>query len=169
MTGRNRIPMTSGVGRACDNPTLGQELEGLFMGPIKEHAKELADVLRKEFGEPVSCVPVNIPISDVLTFHRLNGLNPTIQSCTFKLIEELGEFLQIVGKHSGMSGEKPIISDEVRIRRMIFEALDVAQSAVTMVYTLCELKGVLPELFVEAHERKLRQKGYLREVNPCEK
>ena len=165
MTGRNRIPMTSGVGRACDNPTLGQELEGLFMGPIKEHAKELADVLRKEFGEPVSCAPFEIPISGTISFHRLNGLNPTVQSCTFKLIEELGEFLQIVGKHSGMSGEKPVISDEVRIRRMIFEALDVAQSAVTMVYALCELNELSPESFVESHERKLRQKGYLQEVN----
>lgn len=92
----------------------------------------------------------------------LNNLTPTPESCTMKVLEEVGELMQMIGKHSGLSGEKPTMSDEVRIRRTIFEALDVAQSAVTMANVLCELHGLELETFVVSHEDKLRKKGYLR-------
>lgn len=96
-----------------------------------------------------------------VTFPILNGLTPTTINCTMKVLEEVGELMQMIGKHSGVSGEKQTMSDEVRIRRTIFEALDVAQSAVTMAHTLCELYELSLESFVERHESKLRQKGYL--------
>lgn len=91
----------------------------------------------------------------------LNGLTPTVESCTMKVLEEVGELMQLIGKHSGLNGEKQTMSDEVRIRRTIFEALDVAQSAITMAHTLCELHELTLESFVERHESKLKQKGYL--------
>ena len=103
---------------------------------------------------------------DTISFHRLNGLKPTTISCTFKVLEELGEFVQLIGKHSGLSGETPIICEEVRIRRMVLESLDVAQAAITMAHTLCELHELSLGSFVESHERKLRQKGYLVEKKP---
>jgi len=108
-------------------------------------------------GEIVNPSSVSMPI--------LNGLKPTIVSCTFKVLEELGELVQLIGKHSGLSGETPIICEEVRIRRTVLEALDVAQAAITMAHTLCELHELSLESFIESHERKLRQKGYLVEVN----
>jgi len=91
----------------------------------------------------------------------LNCLKPTTVSCTFKVLEELGELVQLIGKHSGLSGETPTISEEVRIRRMVLESLDVAQAAITMAHTLCELHELSLESFIESHGRKLRQKGYL--------
>lgn len=96
-----------------------------------------------------------------IAFPILNGLKPTTVSCTFKVLEELGELVQLIGKHSGLSGETPTISDEVRIRRTVFEALDVAQAAVTMANTFCDLHDLSLESFVEKHREKLVKKGYL--------
>ena len=104
-------------------------------------------------GDVTDLSSVSLPI--------LNALKPTTVSCTFKVLEEVGEFVQLIGKHSGLSGEKPTMSDEVRIRRMVLESLDVAQAAITMAHTLCELHELSLESFIESHGRKLRQKGYL--------
>jgi len=101
-----------------------------------------------------------------LTFHKLNGLTPTVESCTMKLIEELGELLQLIGKGQGTSGEKINLEPELEPwetleSRMLDEAFDVAQSAVTMIFTLCEKMGYSPFLWEQVHENKLRSKGYL--------
>ncbi|AFL99501.1 hypothetical protein Desde_1069 [Desulfitobacterium dehalogenans ATCC 51507] len=103
---------------------------------------------------------------NTLQFHKLNGLTPTVESCTMKLIEELGELLQLIGKGQGSSGEKMNLQPELEAwetleSRMIDEAFDVAQSAVTMIFTLCEKIGYNPLLWEQAHENKLRDKGYL--------
>ena len=97
----------------------------------------------------------------IISFRKLNNLNPTTESCTMKVLEEVGELMQLIGKHSGLNGERQTMSDEVRIRRTIFEALDVAQSAITMAHTLCELHELSLESFVERHKDKLIKKGYL--------
>jgi NTP pyrophosphatase (non-canonical NTP hydrolase) len=97
----------------------------------------------------------------IISFRKLNGLSPTTESCTMKVLEEVGELMQLIGKHSGLNGERQAMSNEVRIRRTIFEALDVAQSAITMAHTLCELNELSLESFVERHEGKLIKKGYL--------
>ncbi len=96
-----------------------------------------------------------------ILFPILNGLTPTTESCTMKVLEEVGELMQMIGKHSGLSGERQTMSEEVRIRRTVFEALDVAQSAITMAHTLCKLYELSLESFIERHESKLIQKGYL--------
>jgi NTP pyrophosphatase (non-canonical NTP hydrolase) len=107
--------------------------------------------------------------SGIVIFPIINGLTPTAESCTMKVLEEVGELMQLIGKHSGLNGEEQTISDEVRIRRTIFEALDVAQSAITMAHTLCELYKLPLESFVQRHEEKLIKKGYLKDYDPEDK
>lgn len=93
-----------------------------------------------------------------ISFKKLNGLTPTIESCTLKLIEELGELLQLIGKGQGMSGEN---APPALPGRMIEEAFDVAQSAVTMIYTLADRYSVDVDQFTKYHLEKLEEKGYL--------
>ncbi|WP_018306315.1 nucleotide pyrophosphohydrolase [Desulfitobacterium hafniense] len=117
---------------------------------------------------------MKITEKNTLQFHRLNGLTPTVESCTMKLIEELGELLQLIGKGQGSSGERVKLQPELEAwetleSRMIDEAFDVAQSAVTMIFTLCEKMGYYPQLWEQAHEHKLRGKGYLVEGKTDEK
>lgn len=94
-----------------------------------------------------------------ISFKRLNGLNPTIESCTMKLIEELGELLQIIGKGNQASGEPQ--SMNLSPERLIGEAFDVAQSAVTMIYTVADKWGIDVGTQCSSHEAKLIAKGYL--------
>lgn len=100
-----------------------------------------------------------------IEFKRLNGLTPTVESCTMKLIEELGELLQLIGKGQGASGETKL-SKAMNYTDMIGEALDVAQAAVTMAYTIADLNEWVLENFKINHDMKLRDKGYLVEVEP---
>ncbi|SPF51167.1 hypothetical protein SBF1_50051 [Candidatus Desulfosporosinus infrequens] len=102
---------------------------------------------------------------EFISFDRLNGLLPTIESCTYKLIEELGELLQVIGKNNQMSGEKPRLkTGEGNPLRLIEEAFDVAQSAVTMIYTIADKWGISVEDQRILHEKKLISKGYFVEV-----
>jgi len=102
---------------------------------------------------------------DVILFHRCNGLMPTIESCTFKVIEELGELLQIIGKGNKLSGETPRLkTGDNNPLRLIEEAFDVAQSAVTMIYTIADKWGIAVDEQRELHESKLISKGYLVEA-----
>ncbi|MDA8228742.1 MAG: hypothetical protein M0T74_13795 [Desulfitobacterium hafniense] len=98
----------------------------------------------------------------VILFHQLNGLTPTEQSCTFKLLEEIGEVMELIGKESGASGE--IVGTERDldlISHLVMEYMDVAQSSVTAVFTLCEKHNLDLETVLDQHEKKLREKGYL--------
>jgi len=98
-----------------------------------------------------------------ISFPALNNLTPTVESCTMKLIEELGELLQIIGKGNQMSGELPRLkTGERNPLRLIEEAFDVAQSAVTMIYTVAEKWDIDIEYQRELHEKKLRDRGYLK-------
>lgn len=97
----------------------------------------------------------------VIFLPKLNGLTPSIDSCTMKLIEELGELLQLIGKGNQASGE-PKADLDISPERVISEAFDVAQSAVTMIHTISQKYGI--DIFeqLELHEQKLRKKGYLK-------
>lgn len=91
----------------------------------------------------------------------MNGLTPTIESCTLKLIEELGELLRLIGKGQGLSGEKKIPRERIRAVNMMMESFDVAQSAVTMINTIADKYGFDVGLYAYEHEKKLKEKGYL--------
>lgn len=125
---------------------------------LEETPKELADILHNEFGEPDK----QPKVPDVISFNHLNSLTPTIESCTMKLIEELGELLQIIGKGNQASGELlRLKTGERNPLRLIEEAFDVAQSAVTMIYAISDKWGISVDEQRLLHERKLVEKGYL--------
>lgn len=91
---------------------------------------------------------------------RLDGLTPTLESTALKLMEEAGELGAAIGKHRGLSGEIPLPAEE-SLRLVATELLDVAQTAVTMMFVLEEKYGVDMERTLGDHWQKLRDRGYL--------
>lgn len=92
---------------------------------------------------------------------RLNKLRPSLESTALKLMEEAGELGAAIGKWRGMSGETVTLDAHVAARHIAQELLDVAQTAITMMFVLEEqhqidLQGVLSD-----HVQKLIRKGYL--------
>ena len=91
----------------------------------------------------------------------LDALNPTLESTALKLMEEAGELAQAIGKYRGMSGE-PDRPEENRVVRLIVEELvDVAQTAVTMMYVLEKEYDVDIEQTLREHLDKMVVKGYM--------
>lgn len=93
---------------------------------------------------------------------KLNGLTPNLESTVLKLAEELGELCREVGKHRGMSGETSCLSREEVVENIATELLDVAQTAVSMMYVLEEQYDVDIEAALQKHMEKLIRKGYLK-------
>ena len=73
-----------------------------------------------------------------LSLPRLNQLNPTLESTALKLMEEAGELAQVIGKYRGMSGEKVEVNGDLVVKQIARELLDVAQTAVTMMFVMEE-------------------------------
>lgn len=94
-----------------------------------------------------------------ISLPRLNNLTPTLESTTLKLMEESGELAQAIGKLRGMSGEKP---DQSWLDSTVRELLDVAQTAVSMMFVLEEHYGVDIEKARKDHIAKLKAKGYIK-------
>ncbi|MGE5379975.1 MAG: MazG-like family protein [Methylocystaceae bacterium] len=92
---------------------------------------------------------------------RLNGLAPTLESTALKLMEEAGELAQAIGKFRGMSGEQYRMTDVDAIEAITKELLDVAQTAVSMMFVLEETYQVKVEDEVQKHYDKLIKKGYI--------
>lgn len=97
-----------------------------------------------------------------ITFPILNGLTPTVESCTMKVLEEVGELMQLIGKGQGKSGEPKSVMNLIWAVRSVEESLDTAQSAITMAVTLCKEFGIKIDEMTGKHEKKLRDKGYLK-------
>lgn len=93
---------------------------------------------------------------------KLDGLTPTMESTALKLMEEAGELGAAIGKVRGMSGERVVMEDEAALRHVAEELLDVAQTAVTMMFVLEERHGVHIGEILDTHVAKLVRKGYLR-------
>lgn len=92
---------------------------------------------------------------------RLNKLSPTMESTALKLMEETGELAQAIGKLRGMSGEQACCAEKEIMELITRELLDVAQTAVSMMFVLEEQYGVNIEQAREEHVQKLIRKGYL--------
>ncbi|NLW91855.1 MAG: nucleotide pyrophosphohydrolase [Syntrophomonadaceae bacterium] len=99
--------------------------------------------------------------SKTLSLPRLNQLNPTLESTALKLMEEAGELAQVIGKYRGLSGEQIKMDLEVIKLEIARELLDVAQTAVTMMFVMEEQFGVDIESALQEHHNKLERKGYL--------
>lgn len=98
----------------------------------------------------------------VIALPKLNGLNPTLESTALKLMEETGELAQAIGKYRGLSGETAEYSDAQVRQAIAAELLDVAQTAVSMMYVLEDTYDVDIAEALETHIQKLLRKGYLR-------
>jgi len=98
----------------------------------------------------------------VIALPKLNNLAPTMESTALKLMEEAGELAQAIGKFRGLSGETALIKEEEVMRMITRELLDVAQTAVSMMYVLEEYHQVDIGIMLEEHIQKLMNKGYLK-------
>lgn len=97
----------------------------------------------------------------IVALPRLNRLQPTLESTALKLMEEAGELAQAIGKLRGLNGEEVSLAREDIMRRISRELLDVAQTAVSMMFVLEEQYGVDLDRSLEEHLAKLVAKGYL--------
>lgn len=99
--------------------------------------------------------------SKTLSLPKLNQLNPTLESTALKLMEEAGELAQAIGKYRGLSGERILMDQETVVRQIAGELLDVAQTAVTMMFVMEAQYGIDIADLLKDHLRKLESKGYL--------
>ncbi|WP_084667221.1 MazG-like family protein [Thermanaeromonas toyohensis] len=97
----------------------------------------------------------------IIALPRLNKLTPTMESTALKLMEEAGELAQAIGKLRGLSGEKVEVNEKEVMRTITRELLDVAQTAVSLMFVLEEQYGVDLQQALQEHVEKLRRKGYL--------
>jgi NTP pyrophosphatase (non-canonical NTP hydrolase) len=97
-----------------------------------------------------------------ITLPRLNNLKPTLESTALKLMEEAGELAQAIGKFRGMSGEGTSLSEKQVVDLVLRELLDVAQTAVSLLFVLEEEYNADVGAALERHIQKLIQKNYLR-------
>ncbi len=97
----------------------------------------------------------------IVALPKLNNLTPTMESTALKLMEEAGELAQAIGKLRGMSGERCAVDEREVLARITRELLDVAQTAVSMMFVLEERYGISIEKALDEHMDKLVRKGYL--------
>lgn len=95
-----------------------------------------------------------------VTLPRLNRLSPSLESTALKIMEESGELAQAIGKLRGLSGERQRLEEEEAMQMVARELVDVAQTAVTMMFVLEEQYGIDLEVIMKEHITKLRHKGY---------
>jgi len=76
-------------------------------------------------------------------------------------MEEAGELAQAIGKLRGLSGERIEVSENEAVQLITKELLDVAQTAVSMMFVMEERYGVDIEQALDHHYEKLYRKGYL--------
>ncbi|MHB1125881.1 MAG: MazG-like family protein [Bacillota bacterium] len=100
----------------------------------------------------------------IIALPRLDGLAPTMESTALKLMEETGELAQAIGKFRGLNGETRELGDNEVMKMVTRELLDVAQTAVSMMFVLEEHFGIDIEQALEEHVQKLIRKGYLKEL-----
>lgn len=100
-------------------------------------------------------------VTKTLALPRLNGLSPTLESTALKLMEEAGELGRAIGKYRGLSGERAMPEAQA-LQHVALELLDVAQTAITMMFVLEESHHVDIEGVMREHLEKLVERGYLR-------
>jgi len=97
-----------------------------------------------------------------ISLPRLNNLTPTLESTTLKLMEEAGELAQAIGKFRGLSGEQNVMNEGRVVDLIVKELLDVAQTAVSLMFVMEESYGADIGGSLERHVQKLIDKGYLK-------
>ncbi|MGI5920586.1 MAG: MazG nucleotide pyrophosphohydrolase domain-containing protein [Syntrophomonadaceae bacterium] len=100
-------------------------------------------------------------VTKTLSLPRLTQLNPTLESTALKLMEEAGELARVIGKFRGLSGEQVSVDKDTMVTELAKELLDVAQTAVTMMFVLQDQFDMDIEDALKDHYAKLETKGYL--------
>ncbi len=100
----------------------------------------------------------------IIALPKLNNLSPTMESTALKLMEEAGELAQAIGKFRGLNGENVSLQEQQVMEKITEELLDVAQTAVSMMFVLEDNYGINIEHAIEEHIEKLKRKGYLLEI-----
>ncbi|MGI9862804.1 MazG-like family protein [Moorella naiadis] len=98
----------------------------------------------------------------IIALPKLDNLAPTMESTALKLMEEAGELAQAIGKFRGLSGEEVQVDAAAVQAAITRELLDVAQTAVSLMFVLEEQYGIDIQQALEEHLAKLRAKGYLK-------
>lgn len=101
-----------------------------------------------------------VVISKTITLPRLNRLSPSLEGTALKIMEESGELAQAIGKFRGLSGEQQRMEEAEAMQKVAQELIDVAQTAVTMMFVLEEQYGIDLDIVMKEHLAKLRTKGY---------
>lgn len=97
-----------------------------------------------------------------LTLPKLNSLDKIdLVSTMLKIAEETGELSQVIGKKRGMNGEKEVLEESKAFEEIGKELLDVAQTAISMIYVLEEQHGLKMDKLIDKHIEKLIRKGYV--------
>lgn len=97
-----------------------------------------------------------------ISLPKLNNLSPTMESTALKLMEETGELAQAIGKFRGLNGEQITVAENEVIKMIAEELLDVAQTAVSMMFVIEERYHVDIDVVVKEHIEKLVGKGYIK-------
>lgn len=93
---------------------------------------------------------------------QLNNIRPSIESTAIKLMEETGELAAAIARFRGYGGIQIKNHDPKELAKdCARELLDVAQTAITMMFVLEEQYDVDVETVVAEHVQKLIDKGYL--------
>lgn len=93
---------------------------------------------------------------------KLNLLQPSLESTALKLMEEAGELGAAIARYKGYGGIQPLPKNRSELAMDVGqELLDVAQTAITMMFVLEEQYGLDVESVVASHVQKLINKGYL--------
>ncbi len=103
----------------------------------------------------------NVLKTKEIALPRLNNLTPTLESTTLKLMEEAGELAQAIGKFRGLSGEQKVMNESRVVDLIVTELLDVAQTAISLMFVMEESYGAGIGSALERHVQKLIDKGYL--------
>ncbi|CEP68430.1 NTP pyrophosphohydrolase MazG, putative catalytic core [Moorella glycerini] len=98
----------------------------------------------------------------IIALPKLDNLTPTMESTALKLMEEAGELAQAIGKLRGLSGEEVQVDHNAVLAAITRELLDVAQTAVSLMFVLEDQYGVDIQQALEEHINKLRAKRYLK-------
>ncbi|WP_277998711.1 MazG-like family protein [Moorella sulfitireducens (nom. illeg.)] len=98
----------------------------------------------------------------IIALPKLDNLTPTMESTALKLMEEAGELAQAIGKLRGLSGEAVRVDHDAVLAAITRELLDVAQTAVSLMFVLEDQYGVDIQQALEEHVHKLRAKKYLK-------
>jgi len=93
---------------------------------------------------------------------QLNRIHPTVETTAIKLMEETGELAAAIARFKGYGGIQPAGTDPKELAQdCARELLDVAQTAITMMFVLEEQYSIDVETVVAEHVQKLIDKGYL--------